>query len=90
MPFDVVHEVETCPSCEHRRLLAVVTYYEDWVKTERGDYRGFYENVRDALLGKAELEVKPEQVWRTTRLIELARESSAQGRRVKVEFSAQP
>jgi hypothetical protein len=28
MPPDVVHEVETCPSCEHRRLLAVVTYYE--------------------------------------------------------------
>lgn len=60
------------------------------VKTERGDYRGFYENVRDALLGKAELEVKPEQVWRTTRLIELARESSGQGRRVKVEFGGQP
>jgi predicted dehydrogenase len=56
------------------------------VKTERGDYRGFYANMRDALLGKAELEVKPEQAWRTTRLIELARESSAQGRRLRVEF----
>jgi predicted dehydrogenase len=60
------------------------------VKTERGDYRGFYENLRDALLGKAELEVKPEQVWRTTRLIELARESSGQGRRLKVDFGGQP
>ncbi|MFP5229922.1 MAG: Gfo/Idh/MocA family oxidoreductase [Acidobacteriota bacterium] len=60
------------------------------VKTERGDYRGFYENVRDTLLGKAELEVKPEQAWRTTRLIELARESSGQGRRLRVDFSAQP
>jgi predicted dehydrogenase len=60
------------------------------VKTERGDYRGFYENVRDVLLGKAELEVKPEQAWRTTRLIELARESSGQGRRIKVDFGAQP
>ncbi len=60
------------------------------VKTARGDYRGFYANVRDALLGKAELEVKPEQVWRTTRLIELARESSSHGRRVQVDFSAQP
>jgi scyllo-inositol 2-dehydrogenase (NADP+) len=60
------------------------------VKTERGDYRGLYENVRDALLGKADLEVKPEQVWRTTRLIELARESSAQGRRVKVDFGGRP
>lgn len=60
------------------------------VKTARGDYRGFYENVRDALLGKSELEVKPEQVWRTTRLIELARESSSQGRRIPVDFSSQP
>jgi len=30
MPLEVVHEVETCPICEHRNLLAVVTYYEDW------------------------------------------------------------
>lgn len=52
------------------------------VKTERGDYRGIYENVRDAILGKAKLEVTPEQAWRTTRLIELARLSSAEGRRV--------
>jgi predicted dehydrogenase len=56
----------------------------------RGDYRGFYENVRDALLGKAELEVKPEQAWRTTRVIELARESSGQGRRLRVDFGGQP
>lgn len=60
------------------------------VKTERGDYRGLYENVRDVLLGKAELAVKPEQAWRTTRLIQLARESSGQGRRLKVDFSGQP
>lgn len=60
------------------------------VKTEHGDYRGFYENVRDAILGRAELAVKPEEVWRTTRLIELARESSAQGRTLKVDFSGQP
>jgi scyllo-inositol 2-dehydrogenase (NADP+) len=60
------------------------------VRTVRGDYRGFYENVRDVLLGKAELEVKPEQAWRTTRLIEMARESSGQGRRLRVDFSGQP
>ena len=36
MALDVVHEVETCPSCEHRRLLAVVTYYEEGVTAERG------------------------------------------------------
>lgn len=60
------------------------------VPTVRGDYRDFYANVRDALLGKAELAVRPEQAWQTTRLIELARESSGQGRRLKVDFSTQP
>jgi predicted dehydrogenase len=60
------------------------------VPTLRGDYRGFYENVRDAMEGKAELAVKPEQAWRTTRLIELARESSGQGQRLKVDLSGQP
>jgi predicted dehydrogenase len=52
------------------------------VKTAAGDYRGIYANVRDAVLGKAKLEVTPEQVWRTTRLIELARVSSGEGRRI--------
>jgi scyllo-inositol 2-dehydrogenase (NADP+) len=60
------------------------------VPTLRGDYRGFYENVRDALLGKAELAVKPEQAWQTTRLIEQVRESSGQGRRLRIDFSGQP
>lgn len=60
------------------------------IPTLRGDYRGFYENVRDTMLGKAELVVKPEQAWQTTRLIELARESSAQGRRLRVDFDRKP
>lgn len=53
------------------------------IKTAAGDYRGIYANVRDAILGKAELAVTPEQVWRTTRLIELARKSSAEGLRLE-------
>jgi scyllo-inositol 2-dehydrogenase (NADP+) len=60
------------------------------IPTKPGDYRGFYENIRDTLLSKATLAVKPEQAWRTTRLIELARESSAQGRRVHVDFTNEP
>ncbi|HEX4006825.1 MAG TPA: Gfo/Idh/MocA family oxidoreductase [Acidobacteriaceae bacterium] len=60
------------------------------VPTLRGDYRGFYANVRDVLLGRAELVVKPRQAWQTTRLIELARESAAQGRRLRADFSGQP
>lgn len=55
-----------------------------------GDYRGFYANVRDALLGRSELAVTPEQAWRTIRLIELARESSRDGRRLPVELERQP
>jgi predicted dehydrogenase len=60
------------------------------VETEVGDYRGLYANVRDALLGKAKLAVTPEQAWRTTRLIEIARESSSLGRVLPVDFSGQP
>ena len=52
------------------------------LKTAKGDYRGLYANVRDAILGTGKLEVTPEQAWRTTRLIELARQSSADGRRL--------
>lgn len=55
------------------------------IKTAPGDYRGIYANIRDAILGKAKLEVTPEHAWRTTRLIELARLSSAEGRRVAFE-----
>jgi scyllo-inositol 2-dehydrogenase (NADP+) len=60
------------------------------VETEAGDYRGIYANVRDALLGEAKLAVTPEQAWRTTRLIELARDSSSQGRVLPVDFSDEP
>jgi scyllo-inositol 2-dehydrogenase (NADP+) len=58
------------------------------IPTVRGDYRGFYENVRDAVEGKTELVVKPEAAWRVARLIELARESSGLGKRVAVDFGA--
>ncbi|HEX3436362.1 MAG TPA: oxidoreductase [Pseudacidobacterium sp.] len=60
------------------------------IKTEVGDYRGYYANVRDALLGNAALAVTPEQGWRTARIIELARESSNQGRVLPVDFSSRP
>jgi predicted dehydrogenase len=56
------------------------------VKTEPGDYRGFYANVRDAILGTASLAVTPEDGFRVIRLLELARQSSAQARTLKVEF----
>jgi predicted dehydrogenase len=45
-----------------------------------GDWREFYANVRDCLLGKADLQVTPEQALNVTIALELARESSAAGR----------
>jgi len=56
------------------------------VKTEPGDYRGYYANVRDAILGVAKLAVTPEDGYRTVRLLEMARESSVERRTLKVEF----
>jgi scyllo-inositol 2-dehydrogenase (NADP+) len=52
------------------------------VKTERGDYRGFYANVRDAIEKKAALEVAPQQALRTMRALMLARKSSLEQRTV--------
>jgi scyllo-inositol 2-dehydrogenase (NADP+) len=60
------------------------------IETEVGDYRNYYANVRDALLGKAALAVTPEHGWRTARIIELARQSSKEGRVLPVDFSDQP
>ena len=59
---------------------------ERQVKTELGDYRGFYANVRDAVLGKAPLAVTAEDGYRVSKLLELARESSAQACTLKVVF----
>ena len=56
------------------------------VKTERCDYRGFYANVRDAILGAAPLAVTPEDGYRVIKLLELARESSTKGCTLKVKF----
>ncbi|MGE5110235.1 MAG: oxidoreductase [Acidobacteriaceae bacterium] len=47
-----------------------------------GDYRGYYENVRDAILGKARLAVTPEQGIDVIIALELARESSRTGKRI--------
>lgn len=60
------------------------------IETLPGDYRGLYASVRDALLGKAELAIKPEDAWRTARIIELARQSSSERKVLHVDFSNQP
>jgi len=56
------------------------------IRTELGDYRGYYANVRDAINGKAPLEVKSEDAYQVVRLLEMARISSAEGRTLPVSF----
>jgi predicted dehydrogenase len=59
---------------------------ESRVKTEIGDYRGFYTNVRDAILGAASLVLTAEDGYRVIRLLELARQSSIEGRTLKAKL----
>ena len=65
-----------------RGMLSLVGKPSVKVKTERGDYRGFYANVRDAIEKKAALEVTPEQALRTMRAVMLAHKSSRERRTV--------
>ena len=63
--------------------LSVVGQPSTKVKTERGDYRGFYANVRDAIEKGTQLEVTPEQALRVMRAVLLGHKSSREGRRVR-------
>jgi scyllo-inositol 2-dehydrogenase (NADP+) len=54
--------------------------------TEPGDYRQFYANVRDAILGVAPLAISAEDGYRVIRLLELARVSSHRRITVDVNF----
>jgi len=46
------------------------------------DYRDYYANVRDAVLGKAELAVSPEWALHVMRLLEMAKQSSEKRRTI--------
>ena len=59
------------------------------VKTDRGDYRGFYANVRDAIEKKVPLDVNPEQALRTMRAVILAHKSSREKRTVAWDEAAE-
>ena len=58
------------------RTLENEALLEHRLPTIAGDYRRYYENIRDTLLGKAELAVTPQQALEVMRALELARESS--------------
>jgi scyllo-inositol 2-dehydrogenase (NADP+) len=57
-------------------------HVEGRVETVAGRYQAYYQNILDAIRGRAELAVKPEEAMNTIRIIELALQSSAQGRAV--------
>lgn len=59
---------------------------EGSIQSERGCFQDYFLNVRQAILGEAELVVRPEQSRNTIRVIELALKSAAEGRRV--DFAA--
>lgn len=69
--------------------LSLVGKPEERIRTERGDYRGFYANVRDAIEKKSALDVTPEQALRTMRAVILAHKSSREQRTVKWEENAE-
>ena len=52
------------------------------VKTELGDYRGFYANVRDVIQSRETLAVTPEDGYTNIRLLELGHQSAAERRTV--------
>ncbi|HET8826094.1 MAG TPA: oxidoreductase [Terriglobales bacterium] len=52
------------------------------VETEAGDYRLFYENVRDSILGKERIAVNHDQMLNVMRGVEVSRKSSEERRTV--------
>lgn len=62
------------------------TVTREKIPTEAGDYRRYYQNVRDAILSGAPLDVTPRQALTVMRLLELARESGRD--RKTLEFKA--
>jgi predicted dehydrogenase len=53
-------------------------HVEGRVETIAGRYQAYYQNIVDAIAGRAELEVKPEEARDTIRIIELALRSNEQ------------
>ena len=71
--------------CEDESMAGTLTLAsgeEKKLPSLAGDYRKYYENVRDAILGKTPLAVTPEQGIDIMLSLELAMQSSREGRRV--------
>ena len=59
--------------------------FQGKVESEPGDYRDYFINVRDAINGKAELAVKPEEARDVMKIIEIAFRSSKEKRTIQVD-----
>jgi predicted dehydrogenase len=76
---------DTAWGAEPEEDWGVLTLYDGEKPSQRripsgtGDYRDFYANVRDAILGKAALAVTPQHALDVMRMLELARQSSQTG-----------
>jgi predicted dehydrogenase len=64
------------------RLADGDSFKEEKVKTERGDYRKYYENVRDAVLNGTAPTITPQSAVDVMRMLELAESSSRSKRTV--------
>jgi scyllo-inositol 2-dehydrogenase (NADP+) len=58
----------------------------EYIASERGDYPAFYRNIRDAILGRAALIVKPEEARNVIYIIEMAEKSWDEKRTVSLDF----
>jgi predicted dehydrogenase len=59
------------------------------VETVRGDWTNYYRNIADALNGRAELIVKPEEAVRAMSVVDAAMESARTGTTVRPEGESQ-
>jgi predicted dehydrogenase len=58
------------------------TISQSKLKSEKGDYRDYYKNVYQSILGKSKLSVKPEQARDVICLIESAQQSTREGQTI--------
>jgi predicted dehydrogenase len=60
------------------------------VETLAGDYRRFYEGVRDVLLGRGAAPVRPVEAWRAAQVLEWAEKSAEERREIACDWSGEP
>jgi predicted dehydrogenase len=60
------------------------------VETIPGDYRRFYEGVREALMGRGEMPVPAVEAWRAARILEWAHTSSEERREIACDWTNEP